>query len=75
MYDNSSVQSQLYLILCDPMDCIMPGFPVCHQFPELAQTPVQQYYKGEHGGHGSILLKGFKLLMKCYNYLKIEYYD
>ena len=24
--------------LCDPMDCSMPGFPVHHQFPELAQT-------------------------------------
>ena len=24
--------------LCDPMDCGMPGFPVHHQLPELAQT-------------------------------------
>ena len=24
--------------LCDPMDCSMPGFPVYHQLPELAQT-------------------------------------
>ena len=24
--------------LCDPMDCSMPGFPVHHQLPELAQT-------------------------------------
>ena len=24
------------LILCDPMDCRMPGFPVHHQLPELA---------------------------------------
>ena len=23
--------------LCDPMDCSMPGFPVHHQLPELAQ--------------------------------------
>ena len=23
--------------LCDPMDCSMPGFPVQHQLPELAQ--------------------------------------
>ena len=28
--------------LCDPMDCSMPGFPVHHQFPELAQTHVHQ---------------------------------
>ena len=26
--------------LCDPVDCSMPGFPVLHQFPELAQTHV-----------------------------------
>ena len=24
--------------LCDPMDCSIPGFPVHHQRPELAQT-------------------------------------
>ena len=28
--------------LCDPMDCNMPGFPVHHQLPELAQTHVYQ---------------------------------
>ena len=27
-------------ILCDPMDCSMPGFPVLHYLPELAQTHV-----------------------------------
>ena len=26
--------------LCDPMDCSMPGLPVHHQLPELAQTHV-----------------------------------
>ena len=26
--------------LCDPVDCSMPGFPVHHQLPELAQTHV-----------------------------------
>ena len=26
--------------LCDPTDCNMPGFPVHHQLPELAQTHV-----------------------------------
>ena len=35
---NSVVQS--CLILCDPVDCSMPGFPAHHQFPELAQTYV-----------------------------------
>ena len=28
------------LTLCDPMDCSMPGFPVHHQLPKLAQTHV-----------------------------------
>ena len=32
--------AQSCLTLCDPMDCSMPGFPVCHQLPELAQTYV-----------------------------------
>ena len=32
--------AQLYLTLCDPMDCSTPGFPVHH--PELAQTHVHQ---------------------------------
>ena len=26
--------------LCNPMECSMPGFPVHHQLPELAQTCV-----------------------------------
>ena len=30
------------LILCDPMDRSMPGFPVYHQLPELAQTHVHR---------------------------------
>ena len=28
--------------LWDPMDCSMPGLPVHHQLPELAQTQVHQ---------------------------------
>ena len=28
--------------LCNPMDCSMPGLPVHHQLPELAQTHVHQ---------------------------------
>ena len=38
----SLVQSQLCLTLCNPMNCRMPGFPVHHQLPELAQTHVHQ---------------------------------
>ena len=37
-----SVQSQSRPTLCDPMDCSMPGFPVHHQLPELAQIHVHQ---------------------------------
>ena len=40
----SSVQfsslTQLCPTLCDSMDCRTPGFPVHHQFPELAQTHI-----------------------------------
>ena len=32
--------AQLCPTLCDPMDCIMPGFPVHHQLPEVTQTHV-----------------------------------
>ena len=32
--------AQLCLILCNPMVCSMPGFPVHHHFPELTQTHV-----------------------------------
>ena len=32
--------TQLYLTLCDPMDCSTPGFPVLHHLLELAQTHV-----------------------------------
>ena len=28
------------LTLCNPMDCSMPGFPVLHYLPELAQTHI-----------------------------------
>ena len=35
-----SLVAQLCPILCSPMDCSTPGFPVYHQLPELAQTQV-----------------------------------
>ena len=28
--------------LCNPMDCSMPGFPIHHQLPKLAQTHVHR---------------------------------
>ena len=30
------------LTLCNPIDCIMTGFPVHHQLPEFTQTHVHQ---------------------------------
>ena len=29
-------------VVSDPMDCSMPGFPVHHELPELAQTHVHR---------------------------------
>ena len=32
--------AQSCLTLCNPIDCSMPGFPIHHQLPEIAQTHV-----------------------------------
>ena len=40
-YSVSSVPQQC-LILCNPTDCSIPGFPVHHQTPELAQGHVHR---------------------------------
>ena len=37
---SSVVQSFSRVQLCNPTDCSTPGFPVCHQLPELAQTHI-----------------------------------
>ena len=34
--------AQLYLTLCNPMNCSMPGLPVHHQLPEFTQTHVHR---------------------------------
>ena len=39
-YPLFSSVAQLCLTLCNPMECSMPGFPVNHELPELAQTDV-----------------------------------
>ena len=39
-HQSVSSVAQSCWILCDPMDCSMPGFPVHHQHPELGQTHV-----------------------------------
>ena len=41
-HNQFSSVAQLCLTLCDPIACSMPGFPVHHQLPELAQTHVHQ---------------------------------
>ena len=43
--------SQSCSILCDPMDCSMPGFPVHHQLLELAQTHVLQVNDAIQSSH------------------------
>ena len=37
-----SSAAQSCLTLCDPKDCSMPGFPIHHYLPELAQTHVHR---------------------------------
>ena len=49
--------------LCDPMDCSTPGFPVHHQFPDLAQTHV----------HESVMPSNHLILLYIYNYPSIEF--
>ena len=48
LYQFSSV-AQLCPTLCDPMHCSMPGLPVHHQLPELAQTHVS--WVGDASNH------------------------
>ena len=43
--------AQLCLTLCDPMDCSTPGFPVHHQFLELAQTHVHRVNDAIQSSH------------------------
>ena len=50
--------TQSCLTLCDPMDCSMPGFPVHHQLPELAQTHAHQV-----GGSSNHLILCHPLLL------------
>jgi len=43
--------AQSCLTLCNPMDCAMPGFPVLHHLPELAQTPVHWVHNAIQPSH------------------------
>ena len=38
-------------ILCDPMDCSMPGIPVHRHLPELTQTHVHQVSDAIQSSH------------------------
>ena len=38
-------------ILCNPMDCSMPGFPNHHQLPELTQTHVHRVSDANQPSH------------------------
>ena len=46
-YQFSSV-TQSCPILCDPMDCSTPGFPVHHQLPELTQMSIVSVRPSNH---------------------------
>ena len=47
----SSVQSLNRVRLCNTMDCSMPGLPVHHQLPKLAQTHVHQVHDAIQPSH------------------------
>ena len=59
--------SQSCPILCNPMDCSRPGFPVHHQVPELAQTHVHQGSDASQPSHPvSVSVSTFYFFYKCY---------
>ena len=64
----SSVQfssvTQSGLTLCDPMDYSMPGFPIHHQLPELAQTHVHRVSDGHEEISPEYSLEGLMLMLK-----------
>ena len=49
LYQSVSSVAQSCLTVFDPMDCSTPGFPVCHQLPELTQTqPIESVMPSNH---------------------------
>ena len=48
---------QLCLTLCDAMDCSMPGFPVHHQLPELAQSHVHRVSDAIQPSHPLVIAR------------------
>ena len=69
-YWSGSVSSvaQSCQTLCDPMDCSMPGFPIHHQFPELAQTYIHQ--AGDAFNH-LILCRPLLLLLSIFPSIRV----
>ena len=46
-----SLVAQSCPILCDPMNCSIPGLPVSHQLPEFIQTHVHRVGDAIHPSH------------------------
>ena len=59
--------AQSCLIICNPMDCIMPGFPVLHCRPEFAQTHVYGVMSFNH----LILCRPLLLLPSVFPSIKV----
>ena len=53
---------------CEPIDCSMPGFPINHQLPELAQPHVHQI--GDASNH-LILCRPFLLLASIFPSIRV----
>ena len=60
--------SQSCLILCNPMDCSTPGFPVLHYLPEFAQAHVDWV---NHGLQPSYSLSPPSLLPSIFPSIRI----
>ena len=50
-YLQFSLVAQSCPILCDPMNCSMPGLPVHHQLPEFTQTHVHRVSDAIQASH------------------------
>ena len=54
-YYSVQFSPQLCPTLCDPMDCNMPGLPVHHQLPELAQAHAHRISDAIQPSHSLLL--------------------
>ena len=63
IYNQFSLVAQLCPTFCKPMDYSMPGFPVHHQFLELAQTHIDRISDAIQQSHSlsSLSLPAFNL--------------